>query len=166
MGGVAIQHLETFSLIAELALGLAGFAGVVVAFVGRERSYEAADRARLLSLFGIAAIALAGSLLTISLAATGMAVQSAYWWVSAFGILAVGGSAIAFLPGAYRSATDPDASTELWAVAVSTALLLANLLLLGGNLVLGGKAWPLKSAFSSQLVCGLWIFIRLLTRRG
>ena len=128
--------------------------------------YGEADRARLGQLFTLAAIPLMGSLLAISLASTGLAMESTYLWVSALSLSVIAVYAIAFSPGAYRAAVDPDANTEPWALVVGAVFALANFLLLGGNVLLGGKAWPLISAFSSQLVFGLWIFTRILTRRG
>ena len=152
--------------MAELALGLAGFAGVAAAFGGRDRSYEPAERVRLGALFGIAAIPLGGSLLTISLMSAGLTAQSSYLCVSSVGLLALIAVATLFLPRTFQLAAHADASTELWAAVFATVFVAANFVLLAANLILGGEAWPLISAFSSQLVYSLWMFFRILTRRN
>lgn len=46
-----MEQVEILSLIAELALGLAGFTGVAGAFGGRERVYTPADHARIEGIF-------------------------------------------------------------------------------------------------------------------
>ena len=57
---------DAISLFAELSLGLAGFAGVGAAFAGRNREFLPMERSRLLSIVGLAASVLAGSLAYIS----------------------------------------------------------------------------------------------------
>ncbi|MGH0029313.1 MAG: hypothetical protein ACQGVC_05955 [Myxococcota bacterium] len=46
-----MSHEEPFALLAELAIALAGFAGVAAAFAGKERAYGPSERLRLFSLF-------------------------------------------------------------------------------------------------------------------
>ena len=45
-----IDNPETFSLLAELALGLAGFTGIAAAFGGTARTYEHSDHLRLVGI--------------------------------------------------------------------------------------------------------------------
>ncbi len=87
-------------------------------------------------------------------------------WVSSTGLLAFITVGIVFLPRSFRFVADADASTEPWAAALATGFVAGNLLLFTGNLFLGGKAWPLISAFSAQLLYSLWMFFRILTRRN
>ena len=58
-------HVESFRLLAELALVLAGFTGVVVAFVGRERSFDPANRARLWTMFEFVAASITTVVFTL-----------------------------------------------------------------------------------------------------
>jgi hypothetical protein len=65
--------VATFSLHAELALGLAGFAGVTAAFGGRDREYSGARLLRLSGIFQTAGCVLAGSLCVETAAAVNWA---------------------------------------------------------------------------------------------
>ena len=57
--------------MAELGLGLAGFAGVAASFGGRARAYGKVDLSRLMVLFICAGSVFAGSLAVVAFAAMG-----------------------------------------------------------------------------------------------
>ena len=159
-----VDYQDTFALFAELSLGLAGFAGVAAAFGGRDRSFGRGDQNRLVGLFGSAGAALAGCVTILTLDATNMPVHSVFLLVSALSFAFVGVLAVARIPYTYRLVRDPDASLEPWAAHLASLYFATLLLLYGLNLWLGGEAWPLLAGFSLQLLFGLWLFTRLLTR--
>ena len=51
-----IEHVDTFHLLAEIAIAIAGFAGVASAFGGRDKQYRDAELLRIRRLFQISAI--------------------------------------------------------------------------------------------------------------
>jgi hypothetical protein len=158
------SYQDTFALFAELSLGLAGFAGVAAAFGGRHRSYRPGDENRLVGLFVSAGVTLAGCVAILTLIATDMAVHNAFLLVSALLFAVSGMVTLKRVPLNYRLAQDAEASIEPWAAHLASLHFAALLLLYGGNLWLGGRAWPLIGGFSLQLLFGLWLFTRLLTR--
>ena len=155
---------DTFALFAELSLGLAGFAGVAAAFGGRDRSFGPGDRNRLLGIFVCASATLAGCVLVLTLSSTHTPVQSVYWITSALLFVTSAMASFTRVPINYRLARDPKASIEPWAAHLASAFFATLLFLYGGNLWLGGEAWPLLAGFSLQLLFGLWLFTRILTR--
>ena len=85
-----IEAQSTFALIAELAVGLAGFAGVAAAFGGRDRAYARVELTRMRALFVHAALVLAVSLLATSLLWSGFALQEACSWAAGLGLAGSG----------------------------------------------------------------------------
>jgi hypothetical protein len=160
-----IEQTETFSLLAELALGLAGFTGIAGAFGGRDRSYSTAERIRLLSIFLAAGGALAGSLCVLTFASAGGSETSAYIWASLIAATVLLAQ-LSGIPASYRLAIDPHASTSMPVLAFALAYLLVCLGLLGANLVVWREAWPLAAAFSLQLTFGVFLFARILIQRN
>lgn len=161
-----MEPQPTFALIAELALALAGFAGVAAAFGGRDRSYAPVEVSRLQSLFAHAFLALALSLIAISLLSFDLGSKSSCFWASVTG--AVGQALVAgyFIPRAYRYASDPSASPGWWGFGVSTGSMGLSLALLSTSVASGGSMGLLVSALSVQLLFGLWVFTRLLIYRN
>ena len=158
------SYQSTFALFAELSLGLAGFAGVAAAFGGRQRSHGPGDENRLFGLFVSAGVTLAGCMAILTLIATDMSPHHIFLLVSAV-LFAINGVVMLMrVPNNYRLAHASDASIEPWAAHLASFHFSALLLLYGGNLWLGGRAWPLIAGFSLQLLFGLWLFTRLLTR--
>ena len=160
-----IEQTETFSLLAELALGLGGFSGVAGAFGGRDRSYTAAERIRLLSIFLAAGGALAGSLCVLTFASAGGSIASAYTWASLLAAT-VHLAHLSLMPATYRLVINPEASTSMPVFALALAYICICLGLLGANLIVWREAWPLSAAFSIQLTFGLFLFARILTQRN
>jgi hypothetical protein len=167
LGGHEIEQLETFTLLAELALGLAGFTGVAAAFGGRDRTYAAIERFRLEGIFLTAAGAMVGSLCVLTLTGAGRPTTEAYRWASLvsapvllFTLLRIAS------PSMLALMRDPNSSASPWIHALGTTLIAACLFLLAGNFIAWWDAWPLFAAFSLQLTWGLFLFARLLTQRN
>jgi len=161
-----IELQSTFALIAELALGLAGFAGVAAAFGGRDRIYAPVEITRLRSLFVHASLALAVSLFAISLIAFDLDPSTSCYWPSAFGALGQALAAGYFISRAYGFAADPNATTRWWAFGATAGFTGLSLLLFVASLAMGGHPGPLVSALSVQLLFGLWVFTRVLIHRN
>ncbi len=159
-----IEHHDTFALLAELSLGLLGFAGVAASFGGRERAYGTADRHRLGTLFFGSSMVLASCVATLTMDAAHVPARTVFVVVSAVCLVGMGFAVLVRLPMNYRLARDPSASVEPWAAYVASIVCAVMVLLLGGNLWLGGEAWPLLAADSIALLFCVWVFTRLLMR--
>jgi hypothetical protein len=70
------------------------------------------------------------------------------------------------LPSAWRHLGDPDATTELWVLLVTTISIATSLCLYGVTVALGSGPRLLLAAFTAQILVGLWLFGRLLTREN
>lgn len=158
------DEMESFALLAELALGLAGFGGVAAAFGGRERSFRPTELIRLQGLFVDSSFILVGCGLVGGLGATSMTPATLYFTASAVVTLLVAGVSLPLLVRSFRYARDPESTSEPWAVFVSLASMAGSSALLVGNMILGAVAWPLVVSFWIFLIHGLWMFYRVLTR--
>jgi hypothetical protein len=159
-----MEQLSAFELLAELGLGLAGFAGVAAAFGGRARAYDKVDLNRLMVLFVCAGSVVAGSLAVITLAALGFERATIFLTVSSIIALIVGAAALPLFRTGYRNTRErPDAAPP-FALIIAAIYLVAFESLLVLNVLEGGKGGLLLAAFVLTLIYGLWIFVRLLTR--
>jgi hypothetical protein len=143
VGRREIGQTDTFSLLAELALGLTGFTGVAAAFGGSDRAFSGPDRFRLLAIFLSAASVLVGSLSAI------LILMPFFYRV---------------LPRTYAFARDPDLGTSILIFGFVAAQVIISGLLLVGKFIFWREAWPLFGAFSVQLALGLFLFARILLR--
>lgn len=158
------SQLETLQLIAELALGLAGFAGVSAAFAGRERVYRPVERIRFLSVLQTSGTTLAGCLAILTLHAAEVGLPTIFRGVALAGLVV---SAFLYLPQirlVFRHAQDPDSTSEPWAVWLSVVHVILLAVLYTYQIVDVSSGWPLLATFSQQLVFGVWMFGRLLLR--
>jgi hypothetical protein len=155
---------DTIALFAELSLTLAGFAGVVSACSGRERQFRSTELVRLIHVLSASATVLAGCLGFLIGSAGGLSSDQA---------LALGGtvagplSAVLLLPlirKAWRAVSEPDATTERWILLAVPILNIAVILIFGFAIFAQNPFFPLVLGFSIQLMLGLWLFSRLLTR--
>ncbi|MFT5442727.1 MAG: hypothetical protein ACI8W3_001771 [Myxococcota bacterium] len=160
-----IDQAETFSLVAELAVGLAGFTGVAAAFGGRDRKYSDPDRVRILSIFLSAGCVLVGSLCVLTLMSAGWSLGQSYRWSGLSAAAVLIPSFYAVIPQSYAFAKDPDATTSFAIVAIGVLTNGLSVLLLAGNFIVWREAWPIFGAFSMQLVWGLFLFARVLMVR-
>ena len=149
-------------MLAELGLGLAGFAGVAAAFGGRSRVYGDLDLIRLMVLFFSAGSVVAGSLAIFTLDSFGLNHTTVYLIVSAVLAPALGVTGVPILLHAYRTVRDPEIKAPLWVSVVGTVYFTFVEALYVINIYKGGEAGPLIAAFSVSLVYGLWMFTRLL----
>lgn len=156
---------ELFGLIAELAIALAGFAGVAAAFGGRERTFKPTERIRLLALFlnsgtilsgcgGVFILTLAGAGSDLTFRVVGLAVGFLF-----------GVPGVVWSLRAYQSSRDPDSTSEPWALHLNSIYVFVFIAFCAGTALIG-SAYLLATAFWIQLVYGLWMFWRLLTRRN
>ena len=152
------EYESSLILFAELALGLAGFAGVAAAFAGPSRSYGPLEMSRLSGLFFNSGLTLGGSVLLLTLAAAGVKTELAFTTLSIVALVFMIVAGAVGLPPAYRAAE------QRWAVHASALTTGVLALVYGSNVWLGGEAWPVLAAFSWQLLYGLWLFTRILTR--
>jgi hypothetical protein len=155
---------ELFSLYAELSMALAGFVGVVSAFSGRNRLFEPIERVRLFTVLGCSGSVLAGCLAYFSASAgEHLSDQS----LAVAGVAAFAVTAIVQLPTTakvFRHIRDPETTTEGWVISLVPGIHLLALVLLASAVITGSALSLLVGAFSIQLLLGLWIFARLLTR--
>ena len=155
---------EMFPLYAELALGLAGFAGVVSAFAGRDREFRPTERVRFLGVVLASATVLAGTFVFFAGSAGGYD-DSISLRLSGAICLAISFSMGAPLPlTSWRAGKDPDSTTELWSLYVSLGTFIALWSLYSAAAVTQSGYVALVSGFSIQLLHGLWMFVRVLTR--
>jgi hypothetical protein len=156
---------STFALIAELSLGLAGFAGVAAAFGGRDRSYAPVEISRLRVLFTHAFLALATSLFAIGLLfATNT--ETACLWASVAGVLSQTPTSAYFVHVVYKHTANKETTPGWRAFFFSATAMLAMPLLFATSIAMGGSSALLIFALSTQLLYGLWIFMRLLIHRN
>lgn len=159
-----IEQLSSFELLAELGLGLAGFAGVAAAFGGRARDYDKVDLNRLMVLFLCAGTVVAGSLAVIALAALGLGRATIFSVVSATIALIVAATAFPLFRTAYRNTRESPDAAPLYVLIIATIFVVIFESLLVLNILQGGKAGLLLVAFALSLIYGLWVFVRLMTR--
>jgi hypothetical protein len=155
----------TLALIAELALALAGFGGVAAAFGGRDRSYAPVEISRLRVLFSHAFLALSTSLFAIGLLFA-TTTETACRFASVAGLLTQTPTSAYFLRLVYRHTANQETTPGWWGFVFSFAVLIAIPLLFGASISWGGSSVLLVFALSTQLLYGLWIFMRLLIHRN
>jgi len=157
-----LTHSGIFELLSELAIAVAGFAGVAVALGGRDRSFGPMELVRITSLFLYSALVLAGCFGLFALAAADVSAAIAVRVVSF-------GEAIGFV--VFTAATAPDAirntrPNESWVPFAVIGTYGVNILICLVNGFVVASEWPLLVVFSITILQSLWLFHRLLTRRG
>jgi hypothetical protein len=155
---------ELFPLYAELALGLAGFAGVVSAFGGRERNFKPTERVRFLAVVTASGCVLTGCFALFSTLAGGLDFDMACKLSGGVCLVFLLSANFPILATAWKRARDPDSTTEMWSLYVSTSTYFAVAGLYGAAVVTEPGFVLLVGAFSIHLLHGLWMFVRLLTR--
>lgn len=158
-----MNFADSIALYAELALALAGFAGVVSAFAGRERQFRPVERLRLEGLMSLSGTVLAGCLAYIVASLAGIA-EASVLVITAI-VCLIPTCAIGLLvPELWRRSKDADATVAQWSLYLVSALMLVDLLLFGSAIFVPGSAWMIALGFSLLLLHGLWLFVLLLTR--
>ena len=150
--------------MAELGLGLAGFAGVAAAFGGRSREYGTTDLVRLKVLFFSAGSTVAGCLTVFTFASYGLDEANSYLIISAVLALVSGAAGVPLLRAAYGIVRDSKAGAPAWVFLTGMTYFVIVETLYVSNLFKGGEPGALIAAFSLSLVYGLWMFTRLMVR--
>ena len=101
------DSIQLFTIFPELALALAGFAGVAATFSGRDRSYDPAEKERLKGLFLIAGSTIIVSISIIALYSAGLTASTVYFWASALAL-------VAQIPMAWLCSSFPELSSNNW----------------------------------------------------
>jgi len=162
--GHDIEEAETFSLLAEVAIALAGFTGVAAAFGGRSREYSAADRVRLDAIFLSSACVLAISLCVLTLKSILLDAETVYAYSGLLGAFFLVWFLYPLTPRTYALARDADTSTSLSIVTLGTLQNVISLVLILANFIVWRSAGPLLAAASIQIMWSLLLFARLLVR--
>lgn len=155
---------DSITLYAELALALAGFAGIVSAFVGRERQFRPIERLRLGGLMSLSATVLAGCMTYIVCAVAGIAEASALTTTAVVCLIPTGAIVLVRLPEIWRRSNDADTTVNEWSLYLVSALMLAEVLLFGAAVFVPGSAWMIALGFSLLLLHALWMFLLLLIK--
>ena len=163
-GSEIIEQFSTFELLAELGLGLAGFAGVAAAFGGRSRNYGSIDLLRLKVLFFCAGSVVAGSLAIFTFASYGLEDTTIFFVISAALTVISAAGGVPILLAAHRTVRDPEIVAPAWVFFVGASYLVVVEVFYVLNLFKGGEAGPLTAGFSLSLVYGLWMFTRLMVQ--
>ena len=155
-----LTHSGVFELLSEIAIAVAGFAGVAVALGGRDRSFGPLELVRITSLFFYSGLVLAGCFGLFALTAAEVSAESTIRLVSF-------GEAIGFV--AFTAATAPSAIRltrphESWVPYVVVGTYGVNILFCLANGLVVAREWPLIVVFSITILQSLWLFHRLLTR--
>lgn len=157
---------DSATLFAELALGLAGFAGVVSAFSGRERNFRPAERLRLIALMVLSGIVLAGCLIYVTLSVAGVSDSFSRQATAVVCVVGTAIVAVTMLPELWRRSQDADATVASSSFYLATALIIGSLVLYTIAATSIGMTWMIALAFTLQLLHGLWMFVLLLTRQN
>ena len=163
--GSLVDPQPTLALIAELALALAGFGGVAAAFGGRDRSYAPVEMTRLRVLFSHAFLALSTSLFAIGLLFA-TTTETACRLASVAGLLTQTPTSAYLLRLVYRHTANQETTPGWRGFLFSSTAMVAIPLLFGASIASGESSPLLVFALSTQLLYGLWIFMRLLIHRN
>ena len=155
----------TLALVAELALGLAGFGGVAAAFGGRDRSYAPVEITRLRVLFSHSFLALSISLFAIGLLFT-TTPTTACVWASVAGVLSQTPLSAYLLRLVYRHTVNRETTPGWRGFTFSLGAMIVAPIFFGASVASGGNSTLFVFGLSTQLLYGLWIFMRLLIHRN
>jgi len=157
-----MQPSEALGITAQVAVTLAGFAGIVVVFRPESvHSWSALDKFRLQLLLTNSALPLAYSLLGILLLALGPAPAAIWRWCSGIGF-AVQIFVIAYSGNPTRriSRADLESTNKLifYGIAVLGAVALALQVI---NFAVWNRFWPFFALIFMHLIAALAQFIRM-----
>jgi len=153
-------------LFAELALGLAGFAGVASAFAGRERRFRAVERLRLVGVVGLSACTFGGCLAYVVCSVGGLSGRAPAAGAAFVTLVLLAPLVLRVLPEFWRRSKDADAQVDGYSPILVSTFFVLDVILLGCALTGVAGGWALALAFSLLLLHGLWLFFLLLTREN
>jgi hypothetical protein len=160
-----IENSETFSLLAEIAIAVVGFAGVASAFGGRERDFGSVELVRLGILFFCSMMVVSGCFSLAILDAAGVSARTNIVLVSLL-VAICSLSAIPIGVRHARLALSTEATATKWQVVFFVAWAAIWFSLLAANGIHIRAEWPLIAIFSSCILFSLSLFYRLLTRKS
>jgi len=155
---------EAVELYAEIALVLAGFAGIASALAGRERQFRSVEKLRLVGVVSLSASVLGGSLAYMCASIAGLTGKHCESVAAIVSLVLIAPLALRTFPELWRRSNDPDVTVDSWSLYLVTGLLVAAISLFAFTAVGLGTGWQLALAFSLQLMHALWLFFLLLTR--
>ena len=155
---------DSIALYAELALALAGFAGIVSAFAGRERQFRPVERMRLEGLMILSGTVLAGCLAYTVGSLASIDEASVLVITAILCLIPISALLPIKLRELWRRSKDADATVAQWSLYLVSALMLTYMLLFGAAIFVPESAWMIALSFSLMLLHGLWMFVLLLTR--
>lgn len=155
---------DVLTVLAELAIAMAGFGGVASAFSGRAREFTPAERLRLRTLLINSSSVVLGCLGFFVATVSDLPDRSATIAAAACSLPTTLYYTSTDVPTAWRLVRDPAATTSGGIVSVFSLMTAGILISYVGVLVSWGSAPLLISGFSLQLAFGLWVFARLLMR--
>jgi hypothetical protein len=161
-----IEHADTFHLLAEIAIAVAGFAGVATVFGGRERSFTEAELLRLRMLFQLSALVLLGCFGLASIAAAGVPIEESVLIVSITLLLFWLCVSMDVPLKAIKLRRKNGSTVTPGSLAIGLALVVVGILLLAVNIFVLRQEWPLILLFSLFVLQSLWTFYRLLTKEN
>lgn len=156
---------DAVGLYAELSLALAGFAGVVTAFAGRQREFRPIERMRLTGIIVLSVSVLGGCLGYVTASIAGLPESRVESVAGIAGLLLIS-PLFRLLPELWRRSRDADATVDPWSLYLVTVLFMVQVPLLLTAALGFGSGWQLALSFSLQLIQGLWLFFLLLTREN
>lgn len=161
-----IEHVETFHILAEIAIAIAGFAGVASVFGGREKKYREAELLRIRGLFELSALVLIGCFGISVVQAAGMSKQLAISFVSLVLIVAYGIVVLDVPLKATKLYRKQESTVTLGALVTAFSVYVIGLPLLVANMLVLRQEWPLILVMSLSILQSIWSFYRLVTREN
>jgi hypothetical protein len=161
-----IENSGTFELLAEIAIAVAGFAGVATAFGGRERNFGIIEKIRLTALFQYSAMVLAGCFILLALDSAEIPAPTTIALASFAVAVALFALAVSAMPRVIRQALSEDSTSSKGALALVIAVYAVTIPLCGINAFVLKAQWPLITVFALLILESLWLFHRLLTLKG
>lgn len=161
-----MQPSEALSAAAQVAVTLAGFAGVVVAFrSGSVHEWSKIDKFRLRILLSNSALPFVMSIFAMLLLATGLPEQTIWRWCSLVGFIATAATG-QFLSGTYRTFSRGDlkaSGSRRWIFVSSGLLGIASTLLQLYNVISLQTFWPFFAAIATWLWLAMIQFVLVVT---
>ncbi len=155
---------DAIPMFAEVSVALAGFAGVASAFAGRDRTFREIERTRLLSMVGLSASVLAGSLVYVSISMADGPAEQATRYAALMAMAPTCLVLFAVAPNSVRHMNDADSTASPLVMVLSVGLGISAVILYGTIALFPEGTWKLGLCFSLQILHSLWMFLRFLTR--
>lgn len=157
-----MEHEGFLTTIAEVAIAIAGFSGIVAALGGRtEGEWSEPDRVRLRLLLVVSFNTVIGSFLPLFLFAAGV-VEKTWRVTSAIWFVYIAGTLLYRIPQILRARGNASGEASwpfVLAMLVSTTTILFLQIV---NALYWDTAWPFLLALLEGLVLGFVLFVRLL----